>query len=70
MYGEGTEAIGDFYQISNQTTLGRSEEEILKEFSDMIIPKIMMAEVTARQVLESERPLALDDKIADIQLIP
>jgi len=63
LYGEGTEAIGDFYQISNQTTLGRSEEEILKEFSDLIIPKIMMAEVAARQVLESERPLALDDKI-------
>ena len=63
LYGEGTEAIGDFYQISNQTTLGRSEDEILKEFNDQIIPKIIMAEVAARQVLESERPLALDDKI-------
>lgn len=63
LYGEGTEAIGDFYQISNQTTLGRSEEEILKEFNDQIIPRIITAEVTARQVLESERPLALDDKI-------
>jgi protein arginine kinase len=63
LYGEGTEAIGDFYQISNQTTLGRSEEEILKEFNDQIIPKIILAEVAARQVLESERPLTLDDKI-------
>ncbi len=63
LYGEGTEAIGDFYQISNQTTLGRSEEEILKEFNDQIIPRIIMAEVSARQVLENERPLALDDKI-------
>jgi protein arginine kinase len=63
LYGEGTEAIGDFYQISNQTTLGRSEEEILKEFNDQIIPKIITAELTARQILESERPLALDDKI-------
>jgi len=63
LYGEGTEAIGDFYQISNQTTLGRSEMEILTEFSELIIPRIIMAEVAARQVLENERPLALDDKI-------
>src|SRR3954471_2847680 len=63
LYGEGTEATGDFYQISNQTTLGKTEEDILKEFNDMIIPKIIMAEVAARQILESERPLALDDKI-------
>ena len=63
LYGEGTEAIGDFYQISNQSTLGRAEEEILREFNDQIIPRIIMAEVAARQVLESEKPLALDDKI-------
>jgi protein arginine kinase len=63
LYGEGTEAIGDFYQISNQTTLGRSEEEILAEFNDTIIPRIIMAEMQARSVLENERPLALDDKI-------
>ena len=63
LYGEGTEAIGDFYQISNQTTLGRSEEEILAEFNDVIIPRIIMAEMAARSVLENERPLALDDKI-------
>ncbi|MCL2649129.1 MAG: ATP--guanido phosphotransferase [Phycisphaerales bacterium] len=63
LYGEGTEAIGDFYQISNQTTLGRSEEEILNEFNDVIIPQMIKAEVSARQMLENERPLALDDKI-------
>ena len=63
LYGEGTEAIGDFYQISNQTTLGRSEEEILHEFNDKIIPGIITAEVSARQILENERPLSLDDKI-------
>ena len=63
LYGEGTEAIGDYYQISNQTTLGRSEAEILNEFNDVIIPRIIMAEMSARQLLENERPLALDDKI-------
>src|SRR5439155_17110323 len=63
LYGEGTEAVGDFFQISNQTTLGQSEKEILEEFNDAIIPQIIKAEMTARQVLENERPLALDDKI-------
>ncbi len=63
LYGEGTEAIGDFYQVSNQTTLGRSEEEILAEFNDVIIPRIIQAELAARQILENERPLALDDRI-------
>lgn len=63
LYGEGTEAIGDFYQISNQTTLGRSEPEILDEFIDVIIPRLIQTEMAARQVLETERPLALDDRI-------
>ena len=48
---------------SNQTTLGRAESEILHEFNDVIIPRIIMAEVSARQILENERPLSLDDKI-------
>ncbi|NNM85743.1 MAG: protein arginine kinase [Phycisphaerales bacterium] len=63
LFGEGTEAIGDFYQISNQTTLGRSEAEILSEFTDSIIPKIIQMEKINRQILENERPLLLDDKI-------
>ncbi len=63
LFGEGTEAVGDFYQISNQTTLGRSEEEILLEFNDSVIPKIIEAEMTSRAILEQERPLVIDDKI-------
>ena len=29
LYGEGSEVVGNFFQISNQTTLGRSEDELL-----------------------------------------
>lgn len=36
LYGEGTEAYGYFYQISNQITLGISEEDILKKLRDVI----------------------------------
>ena len=32
LYGEGTEATGDFFQISNQTTLGKAEDQIISEF--------------------------------------
>lgn len=63
LYGEGTEATGDFYQISNQTTLGKSEEEIIEEFRDRIIPRIVEYENLARETLVREKPIALDDRI-------
>ena len=62
-FGEGTEATGDLFQVSNQTTLGRTEEEIIQDFSGLVIPKIIEYEHRARRALVNERPLALDDKI-------
>jgi len=63
LYGEGTEATGDFYQISNQTTLGKSEEEIIADFKQLVIPKIIEYEHQARRVLLNDRTAALDDKV-------
>jgi protein arginine kinase len=63
LWGEGTEATGDLYQIGNQTTLGKSEEDILHDFQHEVIPKIIDLEHHARKVLASERSMALDDKI-------
>ncbi|MCH8148570.1 MAG: protein arginine kinase [Planctomycetes bacterium] len=63
MYGEGTEAVGDLYQISNQTTLGRHEEEIIDDFSGKIIPRIAEYELTARDSLAKHRGAQVDDKI-------
>ena len=63
MYGEGTEAVGDFYQISNQTTLGITEDEIIKNFTEKIIPKIVEYEWAARDSLVEHRPRQLDDKV-------
>src|SRR5947209_1104820 len=63
LYGEGTEATGDFYQISNQTTLGKSEEEIIEEFRHIVIPKIIDYEHHARRTLLNEHTVALDDKV-------
>lgn len=62
-YGEGTEAVGDLYQISNQTTLGKSEESIIDTFSSVIIPKMVEYEVAARETLVRNHASQLDDKI-------
>lgn len=63
LYGEGTEALGDFFQISNQITLGRTEQEIIDDFKKAIIPKIVEYEQAARDALVRHRAHALDDKI-------
>jgi len=62
LYGEGTQATGDFYQISNQVSLGKSENEILKTLG-VAIPQVIAYEKQARDVLVNESPTALDDKI-------
>lgn len=63
LHGEGTEAVGDLYQISNQTTLGQSEEEIIKAFGENTIPKMVEYELLARDSLAKKRVDYLDDKI-------
>lgn len=63
LYGEGTEATGDFYQISNQTTLGKSEDDLITEFKHLVIPKIIDFEHHARRALLNDRTVALDDKV-------
>lgn len=63
LHGEGTEALGDFFQISNQITLGRSETELIGDFRSVVIPKIVEYEHAARDALVQNRPQAIDDKI-------
>jgi len=63
LFGEGTEAVGDFFQLSNQLTLGVSEADIVGEFSNSIVPKIIEYENLARAELLDKQVNALDDKI-------
>ena len=63
LFGEGTEAIGDFYQLSNQITLGVTEAEIVEDFTNEIVPKIIDYETLAREELLSTQKAVLDDKI-------
>lgn len=62
-YGEGSDSAGDFFQISNQTTLGKSEQRIVDELEHEIIPQIVEYERIARRTLLQKRRLALEDQI-------
>lgn len=61
-YGEGSEALGDLYQLSNQTTLGKSEDELLDEFETKVIPQVIAYERKARQLLIDKRTSLLEDR--------
>lgn len=62
-YGEGSEAVGDIYQLSNQTTLGKSERQILEEFERQILPKIIDYERQARRTMLAQRRLMFEDRV-------
>ena len=62
LYGEGTEAMGNLFQISNQTTLGEKEEEIIARLTK-VIETIIEKEHDARQVLIQKKPDTLWDQI-------
>ena len=64
LFGEGTEATSDLYQISNQVTLGISESDIISQFEKTIIPEIIEYENAARNQLLSRQSDVLDDKIS------
>ncbi len=63
LYGEGSQAMGDFYQISNQITLGRSEQDIIKQVGD-IVPVIINYERQAREFLVRESHENLHDRVS------
>ena len=62
LYGEGTEAMGNLFQISNQITLGEPEEEIISQLNK-VIEKIIENEENARQILLQQKPGTLLDNI-------
>lgn len=63
LYGEGSQAMGDFYQISNQVTLGKSEMAIIDELKD-VVPNIIAYERRVRNALVHENRQNLHDQIA------
>lgn len=62
LYGEGTQASGDFYQISNQRTLGKSEVQIIGNI-ESVVPRIVEYEKIAREKLLVENRPTLEDRV-------
>jgi protein arginine kinase len=62
LYGEGSEVVGNFFQLSNQTTLGKSESELLDHLGDMV-QKVIEYEEEARRILERDAPTVIADKV-------
>ncbi|MEM1062297.1 MAG: protein arginine kinase, partial [Planctomycetota bacterium] len=63
LYGEGSQAMGDFYQISNQTTLGKSEDEIIANLRE-VVPNIIGYERRYRDALVKRDRQQLHDQVA------
>lgn len=61
-YGEGSDVLGNLFQISNQNTLGISEEEIMDQIN-RITREIIEKEASARQRLIDEAADMIEDKI-------
>ena len=62
LYGEGSEVVGNFFQLSNQTTLGKSEEELLDHLGK-IVRQVIEYEEQAREVLLRDHEAIIADKI-------
>ena len=55
--------MGDFYQISNQQTLGRGELELVEQVAD-VVPALLHYEREARDVLIKESQQMLHDQVS------
>ncbi len=62
LFGEGTEFLGNLFQISNQITLGLSEEEIVDNINGVTY-QIIEKEREARNILLNHNRIQLEDKI-------
>ena len=62
LYGEGSDVVGNFFQISNQTTLGQSEEDLVDHLT-RIVTTVIEKERRARQVLMRDAGPVTEDKI-------
>lgn len=62
IYGEGSEALGNIFQISNQITLGKSEEDIVEDLQG-VVAQLISQERAAREALARTSNIQLEDKV-------
>jgi protein arginine kinase len=61
-YGEGTDVLGNFFQISNQVTLGEKESQILLNL-ERVVHQVREYEEKARDVLLKDAAAQIEDKV-------
>lgn len=62
LYGEGSKPIGSIYQISNQTTLGESEKDIIRKI-EAIVKHVIEKEDEAMDIFLQRRRIELEDRV-------
>ncbi|QCJ40518.1 protein arginine kinase [Bacillus sp. S3] len=62
IYGEGSEALGNIFQISNQITLGKSEEDISRDLMG-VVGQLISQERSAREALRKTSNIQLEDRV-------
>lgn len=62
IYGEGSEALGNIFQISNQITLGKSEEDIVEDLNS-VVAQLIEEERSARNALYQTSKIQLEDRV-------
>lgn len=62
IYGEGTKALSDLYQISNQVTLGKTPEDLLADLK-AVLPRIIAFERDVRRQLFASDRVLMEDKL-------
>lgn len=62
IFGEGSEALGNIFQISNQITLGKSEEDIVEDLKS-VVKQLISQERSAREALVKTSNIQLEDRV-------
>lgn len=62
IYGEGTDVLGNIYQMSNQVTLGRTEQEIVQHLTT-VTRQVIDQERQARQYVAQRNRNKLEDRV-------
>lgn len=63
MWGEGTEAAGNMFQVSNQITLGRREDQIIDHLEQIVL-ELIEHENSARMRLMEQKSLVVEDHVS------
>ncbi|NBI08022.1 protein arginine kinase [Senegalia massiliensis] len=62
VYGEGSNAMGNLFQISNQTTIGESEDDIIQKLKN-IVNQLVKNERNARSTIYTNNKIRMEDKV-------